>query len=129
MTMCVLATTGREVVVRQMNDGTPVINLALAYNIGYGQNKKTQWIETSIFGKKAESLAPHLPKGTRVMITLNEIHIDEYVKQDGTSTPKLAGRFVDLAFAGGGEKQESKPKQQSKPEPDLNFDDSDPIPF
>ena len=127
--MTILATTGRDVILRNLQDGTAVINLALAYNIGYGQNKKTQWIETSIFGKKAESLAPHLPKGTRVMITLNEIHIDEYVKQDGTSTPKLVGRFIDLALIGGGEKQESKPKQQSKTEPDLNFDDSDSIPF
>jgi single-strand DNA-binding protein len=129
--MTVLATTGRDVVLRNLQDGTAVINVALAYNIGYGQNKKTQWIETSIFGKRAETLADYLPKGTRVMLTVNEVHIDEYVKQDGTSTPKLVGRFVDLTLAGSKpEAQQSTPPKTAKhpTKKDDPFIDSE-IPF
>ena len=44
----------------------PVINLALAFNWGQkGEdgNRPSQWIEASLWGKRAEALAPYLLKG------------------------------------------------------------------
>ena len=60
-----LVTLGRDSELKFTSSGTPILNFAAAYDIGFGQNKKTQWIDCVIFGKKAESLIDHLKKGSK----------------------------------------------------------------
>lgn len=106
-----LARLGRDAVLRYMADGTPVVNLALAYN--YGQKaadgkRPAQWVEASLWGKRAEALAPHLLKGTALDVVLDEVRLDEWVRQDGTpGKPKLVGRVINVEFAGRAPERES----------------------
>jgi single-strand DNA-binding protein len=99
-----LVRLGRDANLRHLSDGTPVLNMALAYSWGQkdgGGNRMTQWLDAALFGKRAESLAPHLTKGTAVDVVLDDVRIDEWTRQDGTpGKPKLVGRVVLLEFAG-----------------------------
>jgi len=99
-----IARLGRDCELRYMPDGTPVANLALAFNYGAKDaagNRPVQWLDGAIFGKRAEALKPYLLKGTAVGVTLSDPHIETFARKDGTRGEKLVGRIIDLEFAGG----------------------------
>ena len=114
---------GRDCELRRTPNGDAVTNLSLAFN--YGQkdqqtgNKPTMWIEGSLWGKRAEALAPYLLKGTQVSIVAEEPHIETYQGQNGPGH-KLVARIMSLDFAGpppdhqgdGGQRQAPQQGQQ-----------------
>ena len=95
---------GRDASLRYLSDGTPVANMAMAYNYGMkdgGGKRPSQWIDAALFGKRAEALLPYLKKGTALDVVLDDVRIDEWVRQDGTpGKQKLVGRVVLVEFAG-----------------------------
>ena len=138
-----LARIGNDPVLRRTAQDEAVINLALAFSYGKkGDDGKrpTEWVDTSIWGKRAESLEPYLKKGGLVSVTLDELHIETYQGKNGEGK-KLTGRLIDLELAGSKDSSASAPAPTprqapaSQPAPDAqrtpNFadmDDSD-IPF
>lgn len=97
-----LARLGRDAALRYLPDGTPVLNLALAFNHGQKDrdgNRQTQWLDAALFGKRGESLAPHLLKGAQVCITIEDPHNETWRDNDGVTRIKMAGRVLALDFA------------------------------
>ncbi len=131
-----LARIGRDVEVRFIPSGEAVANLALAFNYREKGEKCTQWIEASLWGKRAESLAPYLKKGGLISVTVDDVHVETYEGSNGKGV-KLVGRVSDLELAGGGQsgEQADKPKpapqpRQAAPKQASGFDDmDDQIPF
>lgn len=115
---------GRDAEIRKVG-GDSVCNLALAYNHGKKADNLTQWVDASLWGKRAEALAQYLTKGTGVVVTLSDPAIRTYKKKDGSEGFTLAGNVIDLTFAGGGEKKETKPA----PKPTTQDGPDDDIPF
>jgi len=60
-----------------------VCRFSIAVDKGFGENKKTVWINIVAFGKKAESCQRYLTKGKKVYVA-GELDVREYDKQDGT---------------------------------------------
>ncbi len=58
---------GRDAELRTARD-TEVCGFSVATDIGYGERKKTLWVDCAIFGDRAKKLAPHLTKGKTVAI-------------------------------------------------------------
>lgn len=134
-----LARLGRDAEVRFTNDGTPVASLSLAFSYGKkGQDGKrpTQWVDGSLWGARAEALAPYLTKGAMVVAYLDDVHIETYQGRNGEGH-KLAGRVTDLELVPTGQREESAApqRQASAPRPapapaSSGFDDmDDDIPF
>ncbi len=99
-----LARLGRDAEVRFTQAGEPVATLALAFTFGKkgaDGNRPTQWVDASLWGKRAESLAPYLVKGGQVVAYLDDVHVQTFTKQDGTQGHKLAARVADLELIGG----------------------------
>ena len=89
----------------------PVINLALAFNWGQkGEdgNRPSQWIEATLWGKRAEALAPYLLKGGQVYAVLGEPHIEHYEGRNGAGV-KLAARVIDIELVGAKQQGEQRP--------------------
>ena len=88
---------GRDCEVRFMADATPVGSFSFALSSGYGKSAKTTWLDCSIFGARAETLAPMLLKGTKIAIS-GEFSIREYNDKDGNlkSVPSLRVNDVTL---------------------------------
>lgn len=107
-----IARIGRDAEIRYTPNGDAVCNLSLAFAYGYkpkdGGYRPSQWIDASLWGKRAESLGSYLTKGTMVSVVLEDPHIEEFEKRDGQRGSKLAARVVSLEFAGGGEQHESR---------------------
>ena len=137
-----LARLGRDAEIRYTQGGDAVASLSLAFSYGRkGEDgrRPTQWVDGSLWGKRAEALAPYLTKGSLVVVTLEDVHIETYQGKNGEGH-KLAGRVIDLELAGGGERQEAPAPQRAAPQrtqpaprqaaPATAFDDmADDIPF
>ena len=127
---CKLVRIGRDVVLRQTPNGKSVCNLAVVYDVGWGENKKAQWLECALFDKRAETLAPMLEKGHQIVVTLDDIYVDAYVNKEGVSTPKLTGRVIDVALVARSSATPQNERARVKPvEQPLFEDDGDSIPF
>jgi single-strand DNA-binding protein len=138
-----LVRLGRDAEVRYTAKGDPVASLAMVYDVGFGENKRGQWIDGTLWGKRAESLGPYLTKGTQVVLYADDVELEQFMKKDGTQGAKLKCRVSDLSLISGGpsirsghphEREKAQNVQQAKAAvmagmdkgPD-NFDDD--IPF
>ena len=138
MKMIGLARLGADAEVRYMPNGDPVATVNLAYS--FGKDKETQWVKAALFGKRAESAAPYLKKGTQICVTLIDPHIEEWESKDGKKGVTLKATVQDFEFAGsksaddrptetyeGGLRKDVK---QGAKQPAGNFDNfDDDIPF
>lgn len=130
-----LARLGRDATLRRTPSGDAVLEMALAFNYGgkdASGNRPTQWIDATLWGKRAEALAPHLTKGSAIDVVIVEPHIETWTKKDQTTGFKLVGKVTELEFAGGGS-GDRKPASTPAPRPAAAqgsgaFDDGD-IPF
>jgi single-strand DNA-binding protein len=115
---------GNEPQVRFTQNGDAVMSLSLAYNYGrkVDGKKPSQWIDASLWGKQAEALRPFITKGSQVVCSIDDLHIEEYEGKNGKGH-KLVGKIVGFDFAGG------KPEGAARPAPvqqgSSGFDDMD----
>lgn len=140
-----LARIGRDVELRFMPNGDAVANISLAFTYGRKDNegkRPTQWVEASIWGKRAEALAPYLLKGGQVSATLEDVCIETFQGKSGEGH-KLVGRVlaIDLVSTGQATQQQAPrpaPAQNNAPQQrpvapkpaGSGFDDmDDDIPF
>lgn len=86
---------GKDPEVRQVKD-TSVAQFSLATTTGFGDNKKTQWHNVTLWGKTAEVAGQYLKKGNRVCI-VGEINYREYEK-DGEKKffTEIVGRELEM---------------------------------
>lgn len=68
-TISIAGTTGKDAVMRRTQSGDPVLGWSVAVDDGYGDNKTTLWFDCSLWGKRGDTLAPMLKKGTRVAVS------------------------------------------------------------
>lgn len=125
-----LGRIGKDAELRYTANNDAVANVSLAFNYGRkGEDgkKPTQWVEASIWNKRAEALAQYLLKGTQVFVVVDDIHIDTYETRDGGTGSKMVGTISNIEFASspqqgdgqqaprqqqGGQRQQSAPQQR-----------------
>jgi single-strand DNA-binding protein len=59
---------GKDSELRSTQSGTKVLNFSVGTDVRFGQNKKTVWIDCSIFGDRAEKLEQYLTRGMPVTV-------------------------------------------------------------
>ena len=91
---------GADGELRTTQSGEKVLGFRVANDVGFGDRKTTQWVDCSIWGRRAESLAPHLTKGKSVIVS-GEVTLREYDKRDGTRGAGLSVRVAEIDFTGG----------------------------
>lgn len=115
-----MARLGGDMELRFLPDGSPVGQVSLAVRLGIKDKAtgeyKTQWISASMFGSRAEILAPMLLKGALHCFHLRDVRIEEFTGKDGESRVSMKATIEDVELAG---KQSSDSQhaqqQQSKP--------------
>lgn len=132
---------GRDAEVAYLQSGTAVVNFSGAYDVGWGDSKKTQWVRFAWFGDRAVKAAPYLLKGKAVIVYADDLHLEQYDGPNGTSH-NIKATITKLDFAAGGQNQDAgqaqqAPQRQAAPQvqhqappapPAAGFDDDD-IPF
>ena len=126
---------GRDCEQRFTQPGDAVVSFSVGVKAGFGDKATTTWANCAMFGKRGESVAPYLKKGTLVGI-VGEVNLREYQDKEGQKRYSLDVRVNDLTLLGGkSDRSESAPSQQAKPRnaqgaPKTSFEDmDDDIPF
>jgi len=96
---------GKDTTLRSTSGGKSVATINGVYDVGWGDNKKSQWIEAALWGKQAESLTQYLTKGKQVVIHADDVCVESYDKKDGGQGFTLRCRVVSVDLTSGGEQQ------------------------
>jgi single-strand DNA-binding protein len=100
---------GRAADLKHLNSGDAICNFSIADSMS---KDKTIWWNCSLFGKRAESLAPYLVKGQAVTVS-GTITEREWVDKEGAQRKSMDVRVNDVALQGG-RRDSEEPRQQTK---------------
>ena len=122
---------GQSAELKFLPDATPVSQFSFALQAGYGEKQVTTWLRCSIFGKRAETLAPMLTKGTRIGIT-GELTNRPYTDKQGVEKFSLELRVSDVTLLGAKGEANTPPAKNNAHKDNFdngmdNFDDN--VPF
>ena len=90
---------GRDCELRVTKSGDNVASWSMTYKQGFGDNAKTQWVNCSLFGKRAEKIAPHILSGNQLAIQ-GEIFVREWTDKEGKTKSNLECVVANLTFVG-----------------------------
>ena len=113
----------RDSELKYTNSGTAVLKLGLAYDQGFGDKKKSCFIDAVIWGKQGESLAQYLKKGSLISVESADLEFQEWEKE-GQKRSKHVLNIREIKFAGGKSDTQTTKSQEGNAQP---FEDN--IPF
>lgn len=113
---------GKSAELRKTGNGDQVAGFSVAVDDGFGDKKRTLWFDVSIWGKRAETLAPMLTKGGKVCVT-GDLSTREH---EGKTYLTLRASEVTLMSARQ-DRDDAPPRQERAPVRDEV--DQDEIPF
>lgn len=133
-----LVRIGRDSTLRYTANNTAVTSVACVYDVGFGDKKKAQWIDASLWGKQAEALTQYLTKGKQIVIYADDLEIEQY-EHNGKSGAKLKCRVISIDLTDNkqgdeprqqqAQQQQQQAPQQQQPGGDFNNDFDEDIPF
>jgi single-strand DNA-binding protein len=112
---------GKSAELRTTNNGEKVAGFSVAVDDGFGDKKRTLWFDVSIWGKRAETLAPMLVKGGKVCVS-GDLSTREH---DGKTYLTLRANEVTLQSAR--QDRDDEPRREAPPAQRNIMDDE--IPF
>lgn len=99
-TVTIAGRTTKDPEIKVTPSGTAVLSLSLAVN-DTKKNAQGEWEETAdffdckVFGKRAESLAQYITKGSKLTIN-GRLHQDRWQAQDGTNRSRVSIIVQDI---------------------------------
>jgi single-strand DNA-binding protein len=114
---------GRDCETRFTPNGDAVTNFSVGVTSGYGDKSTTTWVNCNLWGKRGESVAPYLKKGTQVAIS-GELTNRQYVDKEGNEKYSLEVRVNDLTLVGS-KQANSEARQPAGTKPGSNLPEDD----
>ena len=96
---------------------------SIANNEGYGDNKKTNFFNCTLWGKSAENISRFLTKGQKVLIT-GKVEINDYKDKEGVERKIID---INVDSFGGVELLGNKAQQESGTNNDTSNNSDSPI--
>lgn len=90
---------GKTAETRSTPNDDKVTSFPVAVDVGWGDKKRTQWIECAFWGDRGEKVAPYLNKGQLVAIT-GSPSVRAYTPQGGEARAQLQCSVRDLDLLG-----------------------------
>ena len=122
--LTIAGNVGRDAELRRTKSGDDVLGFSVAVDNGKdksGNKRPTTWVQCSVWGKRAESLLPHIRKGTKLVLS-GRPGVNVY---EGTGSLTIS--VQDLTFMGGGENRDAGSTNYEQPPASSDLDDE--IPF
>lgn len=116
---------GRNAEHRRTQDGTDICSFPVACDVGWGENKRTIWLDVAKFGKGAEGLSKHLNKGDPVTV-MGDLSTREH---EGKTYLNCRADEVTLQGSKGDGRGERKRPYDEPVGNDYSDMDSEQIPF
>lgn len=121
---------GRDSEIKTTGSGDSILSFSVADSQG-GRDKPAIWWACSLWGKRADSLAPYLVKGTAVTVS-GTVTEREWTDKEGNKRKSMDVRVNDVMLQGGRKQSDHqeeapRPARAAAPQPAL-VDDGD-VPF
>jgi len=126
---------GSDMEVRQTPNGKSIGTFSMPVKSGWGENEKVSWVSCKMFGERAQKLAQHITKGTKLTVTGSFV-LDEW-ENNGVKHSRPVILVNDFEFGGSPQGQsnqcgyqQQRPQQnhqrasQNQSEPNFDFDDN-----
>lgn len=108
----------RDPEMRHTNSGTPVTTFSIAIDNGYGDNKRTDFVNCLAWNKTAEFVTKYFTKG-KMIIVIGRITTRSWETQDGKRAYATEVVAKEVSFG------ETKSSQQTATQPPMQDDDDD----
>lgn len=127
---CGRTTKDIEMRYSQGENSMAIGRFSIAIDNGYGDKKKTNFFNCTIFGKQAEAFEKYVPKGTKVLLEC-EANQNQYTDKNGNKVNSVD--FIVKSFEFCESKSQSNSQPQHTPSVDMGFmnidTDMDSLPF
>ena len=117
-----LVRIGKDAELKQSQSGKSFLSLSVVYDIGYGENKTSQWMSLVMFGAQAEKLAQHLTKGKQIVIRADELRTEVYQEKAYLKGTLLGVEFVSSGKQEGQQDAHNTQKSNGYQRQDLDDD-------
>lgn len=122
--------------VRYTPSGDAICQFRMASDVGFGDKKTTNWFSCTIWGKRGESVAPYLVKGTPVTV-YGTLMMREWTNKEGIKQLSPDIRIDEITMHGSREQSQGNAPQQrpqaaprpAAPQQAATDDDLEDIPF
>lgn len=108
---------GRDAEAKQVS-GSDMCSFPVAASTGFGDKKKTVWIDVTSWGKGSQTLAGFIRKGDPITVT-GEMSTREH---DGKTYIQLRADRVELQGKSGGQREDRGQQREQAPADDLEED-------
>ena len=105
---------GADAALRYTPNQDPICSFGFALSSGFGDKQVTTWLNCNVWGKRAETLAPMLLKGTKVGI-VGELTNRPYKDKNGNEKFSLEVRVSDLTLLGSKGDTSTSPNEYNVP--------------
>lgn len=93
---------GKDAVLRNTQSGEPVCSFSIGCKVQKGREQSTEWLSCSIWGKRAQSLAPYLTKGVSVSV------LGALTTREHEGKTYLECRVSEVTLQGGQKKEQQR---------------------
>jgi single-strand DNA-binding protein len=97
----------RDAELRRSQGGDPILGFSVG--VSEGRDKPSTYFDCSLFGKRAEALAPHLKKGSKVTVC------GDFSTREHNGKTYLQVRVSELTMQGGGQRDDREPQRGGAP--------------
>lgn len=104
--LVIAGNVGKDAELRHTQSGDAVLGFTLA--VDNGKDKPATWYDASIWGKRGESLAPHIKKGGKLVL------IGRPTARAHDGKAYLGIMVDDLTFMGGGKREDDGPRDDGR---------------
>ena len=98
------------------NEGKSITNFCIAVDDGFGEKKKSYFINCKAWNNTGEALANYADKGKRIAIN-GKIEVESWVNKEGKNQSKIIINAFIIEIIDFKEKQEGQQEQGSYQEP------------
>lgn len=132
--MIITGNAGKSPELRYAPSGESFATFSLAVSVGTKDNPRTDWVECSVNGKRAETVMQYVKSGTKLLIE-GSPSVSVYMSKDGKPVATLKCSVHNFEFIGGKTEDKEEPAEYSAPAPNAGFNapapslQDDSIPF
>jgi single-strand DNA-binding protein len=98
MNKCIfLGRTTKDIELRYTNENLAIGKFSIAVDTGYGDKKKTNFFNCTVFGKQAETMQKYVTKGNKILLECEALQ-NAYTDKNGNNVNTVDFRVVSFEF-------------------------------
>ena len=92
-----LCRTTKDVELRYTNENLAIGKFSIAVDTGYGDKKKTNFFNCTVFGKQAETMQKYVAKGNKILLECEALQ-NSYTDKNGNNVNTVDFKVLSFEF-------------------------------